>query len=163
MEAVIAGAQRCGFGAAARAGLAAGSAVLGRVTGVPAVEEWVCAAWVRALGPEGDLEDLVFDGNRSLADGLLTGFADAAARRSASRSSSLIEAALKRPMRSGSRSPGTRPGAWRKAPAARGPPAPGGGARLPAGPATPPADEPRTRPRPAWGDPPSLTTRSWPR
>ena len=41
------------------------------------------AAWVRALGPEGDLEDLEFDGNRSLADGLLTGFADAAARRNA--------------------------------------------------------------------------------
>ena len=41
------------------------------------------AAWVRALGPEGDLEELAFDGNRSLADGLLTGFADAAARRSA--------------------------------------------------------------------------------
>ncbi len=41
------------------------------------------AAWVRALGPEGDLEELAFDGNRGLADGLLTGFADAAARRSA--------------------------------------------------------------------------------
>ena len=38
------------------------------------------AAWVRALGPEGDLDELEFDGNRSLADGLLTGFADAAAR-----------------------------------------------------------------------------------
>jgi DNA-binding HxlR family transcriptional regulator len=37
-------------------------------------------AWVRALGPEGDLEELEFDGNRSLADGLLTGFADAARR-----------------------------------------------------------------------------------
>jgi hypothetical protein len=41
------------------------------------------AAWVRALGPEGDLEELAFDGNRGLAEGLLTGFADAAARRSA--------------------------------------------------------------------------------
>ena len=41
------------------------------------------AAWVRALGPEGDLDELEFDGNRGLADGLLTGFADAAARRSA--------------------------------------------------------------------------------
>ncbi len=41
------------------------------------------AAWVRALGPEGDLEELEFDGDRGLADGLLTGFADAAARRSA--------------------------------------------------------------------------------
>jgi DNA-binding HxlR family transcriptional regulator len=41
------------------------------------------AAWVRALGPEGDLEELSFEGNRGLADGLLTGFADAAARRSA--------------------------------------------------------------------------------
>jgi DNA-binding HxlR family transcriptional regulator len=40
-------------------------------------------AWVRALGPEGDLEELEFEGNRSLADGLLTGFADAAARRNA--------------------------------------------------------------------------------
>ena len=40
------------------------------------------AAWVRALGPEGDLEELEFDGDRGLADGLLTGFADAAARRS---------------------------------------------------------------------------------
>jgi hypothetical protein len=39
------------------------------------------AAWVRALGPEGDLGELQMDGNRSLADGLLTGFADAAARR----------------------------------------------------------------------------------
>jgi DNA-binding HxlR family transcriptional regulator len=38
------------------------------------------AAWVRALGPEGDLDDLEFDGNRKLADGLLTGFSDAAAR-----------------------------------------------------------------------------------
>jgi hypothetical protein len=37
-------------------------------------------AWVRALGPEGDLDELEFDGNRSLADGLLTGFADAARR-----------------------------------------------------------------------------------
>jgi DNA-binding HxlR family transcriptional regulator len=41
------------------------------------------AAWVRALGPEGALDELEFDGNRSLADGLLTGFADAAARRNA--------------------------------------------------------------------------------
>jgi DNA-binding HxlR family transcriptional regulator len=41
------------------------------------------AAWVRALGPEGDLDELEFEGNRRLADGLLTGFADAAARRSA--------------------------------------------------------------------------------
>jgi hypothetical protein len=41
------------------------------------------AAWVRALGPEGDLGELQMDGNRSLADGLLTGFADAAARRNA--------------------------------------------------------------------------------
>ena len=41
------------------------------------------AAWVRALGPDGDLEELSFDGDRGLADGLLTGFADAAARRSA--------------------------------------------------------------------------------
>ena len=41
------------------------------------------AAWVRALGPEGDLDELEFDGNRGLADGLLTGFADAAARSNA--------------------------------------------------------------------------------
>jgi DNA-binding HxlR family transcriptional regulator len=41
------------------------------------------AAWVAALGPEGDLDELQFDGDRGLADGLLTGFADAAARRSA--------------------------------------------------------------------------------
>jgi hypothetical protein len=40
-------------------------------------------AWVRALGPEGALDELDFDGDRSLADGLLTGFADAAGRRSA--------------------------------------------------------------------------------
>ena len=40
-------------------------------------------AWVHALGPEGDLDDLEFDGDRGLADGLLTGFADAAARRNA--------------------------------------------------------------------------------
>jgi DNA-binding HxlR family transcriptional regulator len=38
------------------------------------------AAWVRALGPEGDLEELEFDGDRGLADGLLTGFAEAARR-----------------------------------------------------------------------------------
>ena len=41
------------------------------------------AAWVAALGPDGDLDELQFDGDRGLADGLLTGFADAAARRSA--------------------------------------------------------------------------------
>ena len=41
------------------------------------------SAWVRALGPEGDLEELEFDGDRGLADGLLTGFADAAARHDA--------------------------------------------------------------------------------
>ena len=38
------------------------------------------SAWVRALGPEGDLEELEFDGDRGLADGLLTGFAEAARR-----------------------------------------------------------------------------------
>ena len=41
------------------------------------------AAWVRALGPEGDLEELEFEGNRGLADALLTGFADAARRSTA--------------------------------------------------------------------------------
>jgi hypothetical protein len=41
------------------------------------------AAWVQALGPEGDVDDLRFDGDRGLADALLTGFADAARRSSA--------------------------------------------------------------------------------
>jgi hypothetical protein len=38
---------------------------------------------VRALGPDGDLDELQMDGDRALAEGLLTGFADAAARRNA--------------------------------------------------------------------------------
>ncbi len=38
------------------------------------------SAWVRALGPEGDLEELEVDGDRGLAEGLLTGFAEAARR-----------------------------------------------------------------------------------
>jgi len=52
--------------------------------GVPsATVSGTVAAWVRALGPEGNLGELKMDGNRSLAEGLLTGFADAAARRNA--------------------------------------------------------------------------------
>jgi DNA-binding HxlR family transcriptional regulator len=38
------------------------------------------AAWVRALGPEGDTGDLGVEGSRGLADALLTGFSDAARR-----------------------------------------------------------------------------------
>jgi DNA-binding HxlR family transcriptional regulator len=35
-------------------------------------------AWVRALGPSGDTEDLEFTGDRALADTLLSGFVEAA-------------------------------------------------------------------------------------
>jgi DNA-binding HxlR family transcriptional regulator len=38
------------------------------------------AAWVRALGPEGDTGELEVSGSRGLADALLTGFSDAARR-----------------------------------------------------------------------------------
>ena len=38
------------------------------------------AAWVRALGPEGDVGELEFEGDRGLADALLGGFSDAARR-----------------------------------------------------------------------------------
>jgi hypothetical protein len=41
------------------------------------------AAWVRALGPGGSPDELSFSGNRNLADSLLTGFTEAAARRAA--------------------------------------------------------------------------------
>ena len=41
------------------------------------------AAWVRALGPDGAVDDLEFDGNRGLADALLSGFSEAAQRSSA--------------------------------------------------------------------------------
>jgi hypothetical protein len=37
------------------------------------------AAWIRALGPDGSSDDLAFDGNRSLADQILSGFTEAAA------------------------------------------------------------------------------------
>jgi DNA-binding HxlR family transcriptional regulator len=40
-------------------------------------------AWVRALGPGGTSDELSFDGNRGLADQLLSGFTTAAARRAA--------------------------------------------------------------------------------
>ncbi len=40
-------------------------------------------AWVSALGPEGATEDLDFSGDRSLAESLLTGFAQAARRTAA--------------------------------------------------------------------------------
>ena len=38
------------------------------------------AAWVRALGPDGDTGELDVEGSRGLADALLTGFSDAARR-----------------------------------------------------------------------------------
>jgi hypothetical protein len=38
------------------------------------------AGWVRALGPEGATDDLQITGNRGLADALLSGFSEAAAR-----------------------------------------------------------------------------------
>ena len=38
-------------------------------------------AWVRALGPDGSSEELSFNGNRGLADQILSGFTAAAARR----------------------------------------------------------------------------------
>jgi DNA-binding HxlR family transcriptional regulator len=41
------------------------------------------AAWVRALGPDGSSDELSFDGNRGLADQILSGFTAAAARRAA--------------------------------------------------------------------------------
>jgi DNA-binding HxlR family transcriptional regulator len=41
------------------------------------------AAWVRALGPDGSADDLVFRGNRRLADAVLGAFTAAAARRAA--------------------------------------------------------------------------------
>jgi DNA-binding HxlR family transcriptional regulator len=41
------------------------------------------AAWVRALGPDGSSDELSFNGNRGLADQLLSGFTAAAARRAA--------------------------------------------------------------------------------
>ena len=41
------------------------------------------AAWVRALGPGGSPDELNFNGNRGLADTVLTGFTAAAARRAA--------------------------------------------------------------------------------
>jgi hypothetical protein len=40
-------------------------------------------AWVRALGPGGTADELSFTGNRGLADGILSGFTAAAARRAA--------------------------------------------------------------------------------
>lgn len=40
-------------------------------------------AWVRALGPEGAVDELAFSGNRALADAVLNGFTGAAARRAA--------------------------------------------------------------------------------
>jgi hypothetical protein len=41
------------------------------------------AAWVRALGPEGELDGLDFSGERHLAEELLSGLVAAAARRAA--------------------------------------------------------------------------------
>ena len=38
-------------------------------------------AWVRALGPDGSSDELSFNGNRGLADQILSGFTAAAARR----------------------------------------------------------------------------------
>jgi DNA-binding HxlR family transcriptional regulator len=40
-------------------------------------------AWVRALGPDGSSDELSFNGNRGLADQILSGFTAAAARRAA--------------------------------------------------------------------------------
>ena len=40
-------------------------------------------AWIRALGPDGSSDELSFNGNRGLADQILTGFTAAAARRAA--------------------------------------------------------------------------------
>ena len=40
-------------------------------------------AWVRALGPNGSSDELAFNGNRGLADQILSGFTAAAARRAA--------------------------------------------------------------------------------
>ena len=40
-------------------------------------------AWVRALGPGGSSDELSFNGNRGLADQVLSGFTAAAARRAA--------------------------------------------------------------------------------
>jgi HxlR-like helix-turn-helix len=41
------------------------------------------SGWVRALGPGGTPDELVFSGNRGLADAILAGFTAAAARRAA--------------------------------------------------------------------------------
>jgi DNA-binding HxlR family transcriptional regulator len=40
-------------------------------------------AWIRALGPDGSSDELSFNGNRRLADEILSGFTAAAARRAA--------------------------------------------------------------------------------
>jgi DNA-binding HxlR family transcriptional regulator len=51
--------------------------------GATAVVSGTTDAWVRALGPDGSADELRFDGNRRLADALLSGFIAAAARRAA--------------------------------------------------------------------------------
>ena len=51
--------------------------------GAAAVVRGSREAWVRALGPGGSSEELSFNGNRGLADQILSGFTAAAARRAA--------------------------------------------------------------------------------